>query len=212
MPHTWQRQRPSCLIGLALLLSACSTLQLPDYEKPQGVARSSQSDSGLEVFADALTAKAEIKRLFGVDLLSAGILPIFVSATNRSESSSFLLTQEHFALSSGTLDLRSGSTGADAKSETLGTTFAMVGAAGSPLLLLMGVKMVSNATVINQNFKTKEFHSTTISPGREAHGFVYFRIPKEAGESGIWSLHLEASELKTGGIRNFNLQVNSRRN
>lgn len=47
-----------------------------------------------------------------------------------------------------------------------------------PLMLAAG-GMMKEATAVQQNMITREFKDQTLSPGRQASGFMYFKIEKE---------------------------------
>lgn len=187
-------------------LQGCTTLELPDYQaKSIDHYSASLSKNGLSVAIHPLTDVEENKKYFGVDLLNKGILPVLVMAKNQSPSS-FILKKERFSL--GSKNPVSDSTN-DRKrlgSEASGEALSLAGAMLISLpLMFIGGKMESDATVVKQNFLVKELHMETISPGKSTQGFVYFRLPKGTAPQKLWKIHLEAVNLQSKEITDFNL-------
>ena len=75
-------------------------------------------------------------------------------------------------------------------------------------LLFAGLKMASNATVIQHNLADKEFYSRTLGPGEKAQGFVYFQFPKESPPSGNYHVVAEVKTSAGGKGTTFDFPVN----
>jgi len=128
--------------------------------------------------------KKETEQYFGLDALGAGILILHLEAENRSPTATFLLWKENMALVPG------GEANQQAQGlltpERESPTGKALGSAGAVLVpfspitalptLLVGAKLLSDASVIRQSFLTKEFRSQSLSPGRSASGFLYFKV------------------------------------
>ncbi len=200
------RPRFAALLSIMIVLHACTTLQLPEYQaKPLARYPSSLSKDGLSVAIHPLTDGEENEKYFGTDLVSNGILLVFVIARNEG-SSSFILKKDQFSL--GNIDRLTESTSDRERfgSESGGKGVLLVGALLISLpLQFLGGKMISNATIIKQNFLVKELQTETLSPGKTTQGFVYFRLPEERVSQNQWHIHLEAVDLKTKETEPFNL-------
>lgn len=195
------------VVALSILLNGCATLHLPKYE-PQSFDHylCSQVKDGLAVAIHPLTDRREIRKYFGIDLLSAHILAVFVVAENRSSSLSFILSKDQFSLGAKQIetgftsgfDQLTSESGSDAVS-ILGAIFI------APALILFGAKMDSDAAEINYNFAVKELQTKTLSPKEVTHGFVYFRLPDEYNVNDQWTVHLEAFDLRNKDSKSFNI-------
>ena len=83
-----------------------------------------------------------------------------------------------------------------------------VTAVGSVLLslpaLFIGMKMVSDADNIEQNFAIKELKRQTVSPGQSAGGFVYFQLPDAADERpDRWLMRISPTRIDGGSLRGW---------
>ena len=189
---------------LMLLLPSCTTLELPDYPA-QSFDRFplSLTKAGLTVAVQPLTDVEEQNKYFGTDLVSNGILPVFVVAHNQS-SFSFLLQKDSFSLGSKKPLADSTSDREKFGSETGAKTVGLIGAVliALPLQFLAG-KMGSDATVIKQNFLIKELQTKTLSSGKTAQGFVYFKLHNEPIAQDQWHIHLKSSELQSKQTHTF---------
>jgi hypothetical protein len=136
-----------------------------------------------------------------MNLLAAGILPVFVIGENRHASSSFFFLKEGISLTAA----QSATAGApdraaegidkpksDADAEPV--AWASVALGWNFVLAAVAGKIVSDASVINLNFKVQEFHTRTLSPGQTAKGFVYFRLPEDGKLPEQSVVRLEALE------------------
>ena len=71
------------------------------------------------------------------------------------------------------------------------------------MLMGVAVKMLSDSSVINHNFKAQEFQTRTLSPGQKTEGFLYFQLPEKATLPDRWSIRVEVSELPGQQKRQF---------
>jgi len=168
-----------------------------------------EQKDGVVVGINPMTNKGEIKDMFKVILLDEGLLPILVVAENQSASASVIIAKDRvFVLNEATKTTNS-SQRKEVASGTAGTAVGITGAAlGSTPLLLAGLKMASDATVIQYNLADKEFYSRTLGPGEKAQGFVYFQFPKESPPSGNYHLVAEVKNSATGKATTFDFPVN----
>ena len=174
-----------------------------------------EQKNGVAVGIHPITDKGEIKDMFKVNLLDKGLLPILVVAENQSASASFIIAKEKIVVLSETTGTTNTSQRKEVTSGTAGTAVGIAGAvlvgagslAAAPLLFA-GLKMASNATVIQHNLADKEFYSRTLGPGEKAQGFVYFQFPKESPPSGNYHVVAEVKNSATGEATTFDFPVN----
>lgn len=199
------------IVVLLTLVNGCTTLQLPLYA-PQPVDRYNnvQVKDGLAVAIQPMLDAEESEKYFGTNLLARNILPAFVVSENRHASSSFLLLKNRISLSAGQPALAGSPDKArsEAGAEALGWTSV---ALGSLPLAAIAVKMMSDATVINRNFKAQEFQTKTLSPGQTAQGFVYFQLPEGAKLPEQGTIRLEALEAMHKEVAHFEFTFLSER-
>ncbi|MFO0795298.1 MAG: hypothetical protein U0586_14705 [Candidatus Brocadiaceae bacterium] len=88
-----------CILSLTVLFNGCTTMRLPEHEGiPINQSKNSQMKDGLTVAIEPFTDEHEIKKYFSANLLNANILPVFVTAENRSTTSSFIVSKEQFSI------------------------------------------------------------------------------------------------------------------
>jgi hypothetical protein len=186
-----------------LLVQGCSALALPRYESPP-ISRydNVQSKDGLAIAIRPLLDHEESRRYFGKALLSDGIVAAFVLCANQSTSASFVVPKAGISLVADVpgIALHEGkvqSTDAADATVIAGAVLA------SPLVAGIGVKLLSDASVINHSVRAQEFLTKTLSPGQTAGGFVYFQLPDKATLPERWGIRVEASETSVSEKRVF---------
>lgn len=196
-----------CMLLLTIFLNGCTTIHLPKYDaQPFDHYQYSQAKGGLAVAIHPLTNKKEVNKYFGTDLISAGILPIFVIAKNQGSSSSFILLKDKLSLEGGQRAAKGVSDLDQFGSESGGAAVGLVGAAiANPLLIVFGAKMQSDGAEIKHNLAVKELRAKTLSPGEITHGFVYLRLPEKHELHDQWTVHLELIDLRSKDSKSFNL-------
>lgn len=213
------------ILTLGSMLSlgtGCSTIVLLPYKgKPVASYSNTVTRNGLSVAVHPITDTAELKRVFGANLLAWRVLPVFVVAENTNPSSSFLISKDLVSLRSKitAADLQEG----QSKSAGNGKMVAsgkMVAVAGLGLaglvtlplslpLLCAGDKIVSDTSVIADNMVSQELQVSTVSPGKSVDGFVYFTLPSGSPALKDWLLRLEATELTTQSAQEFQFDLKS---
>lgn len=188
----------------------CAAKKLPEAPAPSVISYPySQVTDGLAVAIQPLTNGQESTRYFGTDLLSRGIFAVLVSAENRSPQANFLLSKDRFALRAGQTEGSGVSgrgqiaSGAGNAVATIGGVATALGALGAAPIAIFGLKMRSDEEAIKHSFTTKELPTKTLATGEETHGFVYFQLPQGHLGPGQWTLHLEAMDLKSKAVTNF---------
>jgi hypothetical protein len=202
-------QKITHIVVLLALVNGCTTLQLPLYT-PQPIHRYNnvQVKDGLAVAVQPMLDVEENEKYFGTNLLALNILPAFVISENRHASSSFILLKDRISLSAGQHAVAGSPDKArsEATAEAIGwTSVALI----SFPLATIAVKMMSDATVVNRNFKAQEFQTKTLSPGQSAQGFVYFQLPQGVKLPDQGTIRLEALEAINKEVARFEFTFSS---
>ena len=209
-PRFLLRRLLCSILSVAVFVSGCATMKLPEY-KAQSIEAypNSHVKDGLMVAVDPVTEESELKKYFGINLFAKGLLPVLVVAENRSKSSSFVLSKDQVFIQKAESNREHSSERKDVTSTGGGIAMATVGAALLALpLVVVGLKMSSNATVIENNLAEKQLYRTTVSPGHRVHGFTYFQIPKEKEFAPGHCVSVEALQLPAGNKVTFEFPLN----
>ena len=202
-------------IGILGLQTGCATMKVTELKAGNAASYAQhEQKSGVAIGLHPMIEAKEIKETFRINLLEKGLLPILLVAENQSESSSFILSKDKVLVLNEATSATNTSQRANVASGTAGTAVGITGAsmlaatslAGAPLLLA-GLKMASDATVIQHNLADKEFYSRTLGPGQKAQGFIYFQYPKKTPPSGVHQVLVELKDLSTGQPITFRFTV-----
>ena len=201
---------------LGTLFTGCSTMKVTPLTTGSADSYTQhEQQNGVVVGIRPMTDKGEIKDIFKVNLLNKGLLPILVVVENKSAAASFIVAKEKIAVLCDATGASSTSQRKAVKSGTAGTVVGITGAvllgagsvAGAPFAIV-GMKMASNATVVQHNLADKEFYSRTLGPGEKAQGFVYFQYPKESPPAGNYHIMVELKNSATGEAVAFDFPAN----
>ena len=201
---------------VVILTAGCGTMKVTELKTGSAESYADHArKNGVAIGVRPFTDKKEIKETFKIDLLAKGLLPILLVAENQSESSSFILAKDRVFVLSEATGITNTSQRAAVTSETGGNATAIAGAvllgatslAGAPLMIA-GLKMASDATIIQHNLADKEFYSRTLGPKQKAQGFIYFQFPKESPPSGAYHVLIELKDSATGEPTPFDFTVN----
>jgi hypothetical protein len=177
------------MTALLLASSLCVASTIPDYpvSHPGDYAVSTRA-AGLSIGVQPVEDPKDQETYFRAELKAKGFVPVFVVIQNEASEGSFLFdkTKVTYGPADSTLSTpKTGSRGADA--------FA---AAAIPFVGIFAVpKIISNAAEVQHNLLKKEVQSTTLSPGKSLHGFLYIPVPKDAPREKI---HLRVPITRAG--------------
>ncbi len=196
--------------AMSALSTGCGTMEVTAL-KTQGAAAYAQhaEKDGVTIGVHPLTDRKEIKETFRVDLRESGLLPILLVAENHHASASFILAKDKVYVLNEATQATNTSQQTKVASETGGQAAAALGVAGISLpLVVVGLKLASDATVIQHNLADKEFYSRTLGPGQKAQGFIYFKYPKGTSLAGAYRVVVELKNSSTGAVTPFDFKVN----
>ena len=136
----------------------------------------SREESGIVVALDPLFEKETQKTFLGANLLSKGVLAVQVIVENSPARGSLMIRKDHirYGLDDGVALERAG--GPAIRSNT-GAGVALAGAALISLpAMFVGLKMIANATVVQQHLLVCELRSQTVAEGKTASGFIFVPV------------------------------------
>jgi hypothetical protein len=190
---------------LSLVVVGCTTMKVSETKVQATESYQLKAEyEGLLVAAYPVTNKDEIEESFRTDLLGNGILPVLVIAENRSPSTSFLIAKEKVAVVDQDSLRKTSANREIAASDKGGESLLNIGGVlFSPVLLITGSKMASDAQVINHNLADKAFYSRTVGPGQKVHGYVYFQLPQGSAAVARHHVLVEVSDASTGKTVTF---------
>lgn len=149
----------------------------------------------------------EQKTYFHTKLSPRGFLPVFVVIENASTAQdSYIFDKTQASLFQGAEASVTNATPKASQKASLGTSLASVAVGGVAGLavLMYSMKLQADSTEIQEEFRLKELQSTTLSPGKLAHGFLFIPIPKDGDREKI---HLKIPMLKSGSDETVSLDV-----
>lgn len=198
---------------LSLLVASCATMSIPETKVRATESYQLKAQMrGLLVAVHPVTDENEIKETFRTALLDKGILPILVVAENRDPSASFVLAKNKVAVVSRESLERATAQRKRVTAEEPGATMAAVGSVVFSLpLVIAGLKMSSDAQVIERNLGDKEFYSRTVGPGQKAYGYIYFQLAQGTTALEQHDILVEAVDSSTGEAFTFAFPISYRK-
>jgi hypothetical protein len=175
------------LVAIILGTTACTTMTLQKYQEPkEGSFRRSTSVNDLLVALEPILNADDYVKYFGTNLNDNGILAVHLSFKNVSTESSFLIPADSIRLTNKDYNGLSIYPISDDNKNPLEVSYSSIGVLVgiSPLL---GSKVYSDATIVQENFKSSRYRTSTIEVGENVSGFAYFNI-KNQKRSGVQKL------------------------
>jgi len=194
------RNRVAYLVAASVLMvtipASAGTKFTPYPDRKASDCSAKIEKAGLVVGAQPVDDTRDQKSYFGTELTAKGYLPVFVVVENKSTTDTFFFDKSNLAQAAA-----SGGAVKDARSKT-GETMAIIAMGGVGGLIAM--KMISNATAVQENMLKNEIQTKTLSPGTSVHGFLYIPIPKEGARGGI-HLQIPMVNAQTSEMQVVNL-------
>lgn len=201
------------VISLALLTSGCTT---PPHVEPYRVQtfeqyKNVQIQDGVAVAVYPMNNSQEVEKHFGNDILSEGVLPVYVLVENRHATSSFVVSGDKVNLQPPAISFDR----TVIKKDSFGNALFYV---SIPLILGIGLPMFLNAygrddgrEDLRYNFEISELARHTLSPGKRVGGFVYFGVPIDPSSAHSRVLTLEIYSLNDGTTKQFKIPIEARK-
>jgi hypothetical protein len=207
------------LTTVAALAYGCTTMSVPEFKTKSASSYAARAEkNGLLLAVHPTTDAQEMDDTFKVDLLE-GTLPVLLVTENRSPSTNFVIPRDKIAVFDA--DMGAGTAGHhQGKEQPDVAAGALVLASGGAMLvapvlalplLVSGMKLSSDAMVIQHNLAEKAMYSHTLAPGQSARGYVYVRLPKNLPPVSRYNVVIDAVDSSTGEITTLSIPVEYRR-
>jgi hypothetical protein len=180
----------SAPVLLSLVLPLWAADKFPDYPvRPAGEYGVTALQAGLIMGVQPVEDLKEQKTYFNTELTPKGFVPVFVVIENRSSEDSFLFDKTKLSYGNP-----AGST-PDARSQA-GEAVAVISLGAVSIAgMFVALKLIANASQVQQNILKKEMQSKTLSPGTSVHGFLYIPAAKKGEREKI---HLQVPVTRVG--------------
>ncbi len=171
------------LLLLSLLVQGCSNLLLPDFvPDPMAQYPHKAKNDELVVVAQPFTDAQINTQYFGIDFKDMGYMPLLLIVKNVGKNNSFILKKENVSIKIRNPDENNG---ADLdkqladQQEELGDAAIVTAYMLFPLFSMLALNDKLNLKEVERSLLENEFQTSTISPGKEVHGFVYMKLPEK---------------------------------
>jgi hypothetical protein len=162
-----------------MLLPAGAESTFPDFpaQAASEYAISAQNE-GLTIGLEPVDDTKDQTTYFHIGLAAKGFVPIFVVIQNVSNLDTFLFDSSKITCGPEDSVVSTPKTGSNAGKALGLSAIPFIG-------IIPAIRVISNASEVQQNALKKELRSTTLSPGASVHGFLFVPIPKNAARGKI---------------------------
>jgi hypothetical protein len=185
----------SVVMILVFAVASCTPLKIkkPPTQKVSGYKFMAQRN-GLSVSIDPYKEEGRLKEFFGGDLLSRGILPVFILVENVSAEDGYIINSDKTSLLTASSVSAKEQVGEGQKNDEVAKArksfqsanemasvvplFGVVGLAFLPFGLV-SEKKYRDEIEIRKNLENNQLLPKTIYEGGSQSGFLYFNIGKE---------------------------------
>jgi hypothetical protein len=169
-------------VALLLVQPAYTAHKFPDYPvRPAGDYSVKTEKAGLTIGVQPVEDLKEQKTYFHTELSPKGFVPVFVVIQNAADGDGFLFDKS--GITCGPSDSSPSTPDARSKAGEKIATVSMATLSVSGAFVAM--KLISDASWVQENILKKELQSKTLSAGTSAHGFVYVPVPKNTAREKI---------------------------
>jgi len=205
-------------LPLAGLFLGCASSVEPYPTRSPEALSAHEERSGLTVAAAPLVKRKESKRYFGADLTDAEIVPILIVVRNASPDASYLLLEDRVSIAIPSGAAARADHAPTSNQRAMGTQVAglvLLGASGAfpPLVLvglpvyLVGATMEPDNREVQGRLVANALRSTTLSPGAQTQGFVYFARKDFPKGSQACVVTIELARMDGGAAERFELPI-----
>ena len=187
-----------CALVSVAIVPAYGQSTFPDYPaKPAGEYSASTQTAGLTIGAEPVDDVEEQKNYFHTEFSKKGFVPVFLVIQNGSNGDNFLFDKAKVRYGPADNGVSTPKEGSKAGQSLALAAIPFVG-------LFASLKVIQNASEVQQNFVRKELQSTTLSSGASASGFLYIPVPKNTPREKI---HLSVPITKAGTDETYVLDL-----
>jgi len=179
-------------VALSLVQPVYAGEKFPDYPvRKAGEYAVTAEKAGLTIGVQPVEDLREQKTYFHTELTPKGFIPVFIVMQNGSNADSFLFDKTRVTYGAADSSVSTPEARSKAGEGIAIASLATVSLVGG----FVAVKLISNASWVQENILKKELQSKTLSAGTSAHGFLYVSVPKNAPRQKI---HLQVPVTRTG--------------
>lgn len=202
-------------ISFISFLFACAPSRQADIDSSLVSAATQRiAKEGLEVSVKPLLNDEQIIKYFGSNIKNDYILPVFVSAHNKTGNSVFLIDSDSASVSNTgytekLLNIQQAKKVSSEKDQGLSMAVAMV-----PILWPVYGDSISNpektvaSKIKGQNLALKALRKQTLPPGKKLSGFVYYMLPDDQPDLTKVVLMLRTMNITKSSSIDFTFQLN----
>ena len=196
-------------------LFACAPSRQADIDSSLVSAATQRiAKEGLEVSVKPLLNDEQIIKYFGSNIKNDYILPVFVSAHNKTGNSVFLIDSDSASVSNTgynekLLNIQQAKKVTSEKDQGLSMAVAMV-----PILWPVYGDSISNpektvaSKIKGQNLALKALRKQTLPPGKKLSGFVYYMLPDDQPDLTKVFVMLRTMNITKSSSIDFTFQLN----
>jgi hypothetical protein len=203
--------------SVVLLATGCATSPADHLQTSTTDAEPQRLEiDGLAISIHPMTDEAEVKHTFKENLLAEGVLPMKLTAENRSATANFIIAKEKILVINDSIGATNsspqGATATDLSHLSRGQQLARA----EVLSLLVGQigfiaeAMSSPGVVIDRkrayNLASKEFYTRTLDPGQRVEGILFFCFQKGSHPSGTYRMVVQVRNTSTEVVTPFDFR------
>jgi hypothetical protein len=217
----------SLLTLFAFAINSCAPIEMKKVVAQKSDYYSLTTlQNGMKISVDLYKEKERLKESFGCDLLSRGILPVFVVVENQNAEDGYILLNENaqLVMTGGMTDDNKENEGQKTDELTkawkkrqnaednFGTAMVLFGAIGVATFLpsmFSAEKKYGDEFEIRRNLEQKQIVTKTIYQGGSHSGFLYFNLGHEEDLSRLQGISLSIRNIRTNEITSFTINTNN---
>jgi hypothetical protein len=217
---------PVVAILLMFVLACAASIKIQNYaiQNIDTYKLKIQKD-GLKIAVDPIQEDKRLEDYFGCDLLSRGILPVFLMIENQNSKDGYVVVAERISLMRKIQGAKSDkyegrATGIKLQEEQISKEMAVSSAllTASPMAIpllpvatifaLSAQGRMKDDSEIRRNLEDKKLEPKTLFQGGAQNGFIYFKINEKKDIENVQGINLGVRNLRTGELSIFTITFN----
>lgn len=199
---------------VCLFFTGC--VGLPHHELPSkniSAYNFTSSIDGLKISVDPFSDEERLKKYFGTDLISRGILPILIEFENINSEDGFYLIKEktHLAWNeSGNIKINVGNIDKEVENAKNLLTITSYSLVAGPLLVALAEFNFATESIVRRNLDDKGLVDKIVYSGMSNKGFLYFWVNKKEEIRFIDKIIFSAKNIRTDEIKLMTVKVTTK--